>query len=137
MAVGGRVVVNQAAIDRLVSSPAGPTGRAMVRLAERATQAAKAVAPVGKPSRTPAGHPSGYQRSQIGWNLHVDGGDIVVDVLSPALTSQANPYPGPGKSYPLQQEDPSRVDWKVPPPFAGVGPSLVPAVLGVVRGGLR
>jgi hypothetical protein len=132
-APGGRGVVdvriNEAELARLTRSASGPVVMAMARLGERATQLAKAAAPVGdRSSKTPEGHPSGWLRSQIGWRLSIEGGQIVVDVISPAVTSPASVIPG--DPYALYIERPElRVhhggpDWL----YAKDGPYLEPSV---------
>ena len=85
------VILDDAAIDRLLNSPAGPVGEYLGGLAVRATAAAKARAPVGaRDSRF--GHPAGYLRSQIGWQSGHDSRGLFVDIYSPAKSSAFNPF---------------------------------------------
>lgn len=132
-APGGRGVVDvridEAELARLTRSASGPLVTAMARLGERATQLAKAAAPVGdRSSKTPEGHPSGWLRSQIGWRLSIEGGQIVVDVISPAVTSPASVIPG--EPYALYIERPElRVHHGGPAwLYAKDGPYLEPSV---------
>jgi len=126
VAVGGRVEVDDAAILELLSSPAGPVGRYMVEGAQAVTQGAKKRAPVGDNSRTPQGHPSGFLRSQLAWEL-TSANPITVEIETTAHTSSANPFPG--EFYALHIEDPGTRPRK-PPPFARDDqPYLVPALL--------
>lgn len=96
MAVGGRgigaVRVDEAAIEALVRSPAGALGVYMVRGAQAVTQGAKRRSPVSPHGS--GGRSSGWLRSQIGWLLGIDGGELYVDVASPATTNdgRAAPY---------------------------------------------
>lgn len=110
MAVGGRigddVVIDDAALERFLNSPAGPVGKLLSTLGQRVTQEAKKRAPVGaRNSKSPGGHPSGWLRSQIGWSLHHDSRGLYVDIISPARNSQANPFT-PGGKYALWNELP-------------------------------
>jgi hypothetical protein len=91
MAVGGRINVDQHAIDVLVGSPAGPVGKFMARLGEQVTQEAKRRAPVSP--RGSGGRRSGYLRSEIGWSLDTDGREIRVHVMSPARTNDPRHAP--------------------------------------------
>lgn len=126
-----KVTVDQAALDALVASPAGPAGRLAITWAQETTQIAKRNAPVGANSKTPEGHPGGWLRSHGGWNVAVEGGQIVAVVVFDAVTSRANPFPG--EPYPLHIEDPSTRPRK-PPPFARDDkPFLVPAALEALR----
>jgi HK97 gp10 family phage protein len=92
MAAGGRgivVRVNQAAIDALASSDQGPVARAMQTAGEIVAQGAKRRAPVSPHGSN--GRPSGYLRSQIGWDLVLE--DVVkARVASPALSVDGAPY---------------------------------------------
>lgn len=118
--------MNDAAILELLNGPAGPVGRYMAHGGETVTQAAKKRAPVGQNSRTAAGHPSGFLRSQLAWTMGRDGTGIYVEIETTAHTSAANPFPG--EFYGMHIEDPSTRPRK-PPPFArGAGPYLVPAL---------
>jgi hypothetical protein len=141
-AVGGRgfgnsaigdVVIDQAAVEALIHGPAGPVGRLIVDLAQTTAQLAKRNAPVGeRSSKTPGGHPSGWLRSQIGWTVGVEGGDVVADIVSPALTSPANPKPG--EPYSLYMERPGLRPYGVPAWVrAKEGPYLVPALEEAIR----
>ena len=141
MVAGGRgytadgvsVEVDQAALNALLSSPAGPLGRMMVDLGQTGTQEAKRRAPVGeRSSKTPGGHPSGHLRSQIGWDVTVDDGQIVTNFMSPAVTSPANPKPG--EPYALYLERPELRPYGVPSWVrAAEGPYLEPAVMQSIR----
>jgi hypothetical protein len=128
--IGGiRVEVDQGEYDRIVRSPAGPVAKYIYGLAVKITQVAKRRAPVGKPSKTPQGHPSGYLRSQMEWSGGMDGQGVFADLGNPALTSLANPRPN--EPYAEEIEFPDRRKHK-PPPFARDDqPYLVPAVLEV------
>lgn len=129
MAVGGRITVNQAAIDALLHSPAGPVAALVVDVTQQVTQVAKRNAPVGEPSHTPQGHPAGYLRSQIGWTL-LPGPDIATRVSSPARTSAASVVPD--EPYGLHNEVPSTRPHGVPAHLtAKEGPYLVPALYEV------
>jgi hypothetical protein len=86
MAVGGRVVINDAALHELLTGREGPVARRLEHAVEVGTQAAKRrcpVSPVGS-----SDHQSGQLRSAIGWHLDIDDGDLVgiigVDPASPA-----------------------------------------------------
>ena len=105
MAVGGvDVRLDDAAISAFLAGPAGPVGRLLARLGQRTTQEAKKRAPVGARD-SKYGHPSGYLRSQIGWRLGRDGRGQYVDISSPALCSDANPFT-PRGPYSLWNEVP-------------------------------
>lgn len=136
-AIGGRgygnVVIDQAAIEALVHGPAGPVGRLIVDLAQTTTQLAKAKAPVGeRSSKTPGGHPSGWLRSQIGWEVYADGDEVVADIATPAVTSSANPRPG--EPYGLHMERPDTRPYGVPDWVrAKEGPYLEPAMNDAIR----
>ncbi len=129
--VGGRgagsVTVNQDVLDALVNSPAGPVAKLLVQVGQETTQIAKRNAPVGaRGSKTPGGHPSGWLRSQIGWTLGRTDGHLSVDVVSDAVTSPANPWPG--EPYALFNERPDLRPRGIPAEWrAKAGPYLVPA----------
>ncbi|HNX48678.1 MAG TPA: HK97 gp10 family phage protein [Thermoanaerobaculaceae bacterium] len=135
--IGGRgfgdVVLDQQVLDALIHSPAGPVARLLVKVGEQTTQEAKRRAPVGdRSSKTPGGHPSGWLRSNIGWAVGRDGGDLVVDIVSDAITSQANPFPG--EPYSVFVEEPSLRPRGLPEKFRkGEGPYLRPAFLDVIK----
>jgi len=132
VAVGGRIVVNQAAIEELLHSPAGPVAAFLVDVTQRVTQTAKRNAPVGVPSHTPEGHPAGYLRSQIGWSL-IPGHDLVTRVYSPARTSRASVVPN--EPYGLYNEVPRLQPRGLPAHLrAKEGPYLVPALNEVFNG---
>lgn len=129
--VGGRgfgdVTIDQAALDALIHSEAGPVARLLVQVGQQTTQAAKRNAPVGtRSSKSPEGHPSGWLRSNIGWAIGREGGDLVVDIVSDAVTSKANPWPG--EPYSLFVEEPSLRPRGIPAEWrAKEGPYLRPA----------
>lgn len=140
--VGGRgygdVTIDQAALDALIHSEAGPVARLLVQVAQETTQIAKRNAPVGdRSSKTPGGHPSGYLRSQIGWAIGRVGGDLCVDIVSDAVTSPASPVPG--TPYAVELEEPSLRKRGIPSEWkAKEGPYLRPALIeamGRVIGG--
>ncbi|MGH3656777.1 MAG: hypothetical protein ACRDUA_08950 [Micromonosporaceae bacterium] len=92
MAVGGRgfrVVVNEAELD-LLFSKSGPVGRDLQAKAERVTQEAKRLAPVSPHGS--GGRPSGYLRSQIGYEIGADAEGLYADIASPATTETGSPY---------------------------------------------
>lgn len=69
MATGGRVVINEQELHRLLTGPTGPVARLLERDGEIVAQEQKRLCPV-----SPAGasdHPSGQLRSAIGWSMHV------------------------------------------------------------------
>lgn len=129
MAIGGRINVDQVAIDALLYSPTGPVAALLVDVTQQVTQVAKRNAPVGEPSKTPQGHPAGHLRSQIGWTL-LPGPELATRVSSPAKTSQASVKPG--EPYGLHNEAPWTRPRGVPPHLtAKEGPYLVPALYEV------
>lgn len=130
---GVEVRIDERALARLVYGQSGPVFRAMARAGETATQLAKRNAPVGeRNSKSPEGHPAGYLRSQIGWKIKVEHGQVVVDVVSPALTSQANTKPN--EPYALYMERPDLRPYGVPSWVrAKEGPYLTPAVEEAIR----
>jgi hypothetical protein len=92
VAVGGRIEWDQAALRQLLTSPDGDVARDLRRRAENVTQGAKRRAPV-----SPAGshgRPSGYGRSQIGWEMGVDAEGLYADISTPALSPEGFPYMG-------------------------------------------
>lgn len=91
MAVGGRIVWNDAELDRILESPDGPVGRRLQTFAEVVTQGAKRRAPVSPDGSH--GRPSGYMRSRIGWRIFKDSRGLVAVVESPATTPEGFPYP--------------------------------------------
>lgn len=93
MAVGGRADVNvdEAALQRFLSGPAGPVGRVLAQLGQRGTQIAKRRAPVSPHGSH--GRGSGYLRSQIGWSMHRDARGLYVDISSPARTGDGRNAP--------------------------------------------
>lgn len=136
MAVGGRldgdVVLDDAAIDRLLNSPAGPVGQLLATIGQRVTQEAKRRAPVGD-RNSKRGHPAGYLRSQIGWRVAHDTRGLYVDIASPARTSPYNPFPN--EPYGLYNERPSRRSHGVPEWVkAKEGPYMVPALRAIIEG---
>lgn len=84
--------INPAVFTAWVTSPAGPATQLIASLAQRVTQEAKKLAPVGS-RNSRFGHPAGYLRSRIGWELHHDGAGLYADIVSNALTSKFNPNP--------------------------------------------
>lgn len=90
MAVGGRLVWNQAALDELLTSTPGPVGRLLQRDAERVTQEAKRLAPTSPHGSH--GRPSGYGRSAIGWTMGADGEGLYADISTPATSPAGFPY---------------------------------------------
>ncbi len=117
------IVWDEANLNALLNSPAGPVGALTVKVLQEIAQEAKRRAPVGEPSHTPEGHPAGYLRSQIDWRLIGGGGMPAGRVESPAVTSAANPR-GPGQPYAYEQETTGAPHWPA-------HPYLVPAVLDV------
>lgn len=85
------VVLDERAIDTFLSSPAGPVGQLLAKLAERVTEGAKLRAPVGARD-SKLGHPAGYLRSQIGWKTGHDARGLYADIISPARSSEFNPF---------------------------------------------
>lgn len=93
MAVGGRinVRVNQEGIRALGADPDGPVAQIMGHAGEIVTQGAKVRAPVSPHGSN--GRPSGYLRSQIGWEPFLDDRGLVgVHVSSPAESPEGAPY---------------------------------------------
>jgi hypothetical protein len=125
------VEINQAELDRIVRGPAGPTAAYLYRLTQRIVQRAKAKAPVGRPSKTSAGHPAGYLRSQIEWAAGHDGQGLWTQIGDPAVTSRANPRPG--QPYAREIEFPEERTHKVPPFARGAKPYVIPAVEEIFR----
>lgn len=78
-----RVVVDQAALQTLTRSPAGPVGVYMAR----------GGAVVANTSRSLALVDTGRMKGAIGWQLGSDGGGLFVDVMSPARSDRGFPYP--------------------------------------------
>ena len=101
---GPDVVLDDRAIEQFLTSPAGPVGQLLATLAQRVTQEAKRRAPVGARD-SKHGHPAGYLRSQIGWSVKRDNRGLYADIISPARSSQANPFT-PGGKYALWNELP-------------------------------
>jgi hypothetical protein len=104
MALGADVVIDERALMEFLTSPAGPVGEFLARLAVRVTEGAKQRAPVGDRD-SKYGHPAGYLRSQIGWQSGGDSHGLFVDIISPAKNSQANPFT-PGGAYAVWNELP-------------------------------
>lgn len=90
MAVGGRILWNEAALAELLTSTHGPVALDLQGKAERVTQEAKRLAPVSPHGS--GGRPSGYGRSQIGWVMGTDGEGVYADVSTPAETEAGAPY---------------------------------------------
>lgn len=91
MAVGGitSVVLNQAAIDAFATADPAVV-RDLVSKAERVTQEAKRLAPVSPHGSN--GRPSGYLRSQIGYQVGHDAQGLYADISSPATSTDGAPY---------------------------------------------
>lgn len=129
---GARAVeVDEQELDRLLRSPAGPVAAWLSRVTEKAAQRVKAKAPVGQPSRTPAGHPAGFLRSRTEWSLSRDSKGLWSEIGNDAVTSSANPFPG--EPYPFQIEDPKQRKRKAPPFARDVKPWAVQAVMDVLQ----
>lgn len=90
MAIGGRIEWNESALRELFDSPAGPVAIWGDAKAEVITQEAKRLAPVSP--RGSNGRPSGYMRSQIGWQRGIDAVGVYWDIFSPALSPEGAPY---------------------------------------------
>lgn len=90
---GGRGVTfsfDEAAMSALLESENGPVGRLLQRVGERVAQGAKRRAPVSADGSY--GRPSGYLRSQIGWEVLTDGSVLLVRIATPAETPDGRPY---------------------------------------------
>lgn len=98
------VSIDDAALARFLDSPAGPVGQLLAGLAQRVTVEAKRRAPVGDRD-SKLGHPRGYLRSKIGWLLGHDARGLYADIISPARSSEANPFT-PGGPYAYWNEVP-------------------------------
>lgn len=119
-------------IDELVYtalfSPAGPVAAFVAETTESVYDRARERAPVGKPSKTPEGHPAGWLKSQIKWALV---GDLEGMVSTDAVLSIASSRPG--DPYARWIERPQERPW-APPPFARQDkPYLVPALEDIFR----
>lgn len=116
------VVLDEAGIESIFS-PAGPAARFVGDLGRKVFENAYLRAPVGAPSKTADGHPSGYLRSQMGWYF---AGDLSVRISTSATLSKATHRPG--DPYARWIERPQERPW-APPPFARADrPYLVPAL---------
>lgn len=116
------VVVDDAAIAALFG-PAGPVAEYTFTVASRVMDRVLFLAPVGAPSRTPEGHPSGWLKSQIKFEF---AGDLGYKISTDAVLSKASGRPG--DPYGRWIERPQERPWK-PPPFARADrPYLVPAL---------
>ena len=104
MAGEADVRLDEGALAVFLTSPAGPVGQLLATLAQRVTQEAKRRAPVGA-RNSKLGHPSGFLRSQIGWQLSLDGRGLHADIISPAKSSEYNPFT-PGGPYVVWNELP-------------------------------
>lgn len=121
------VVVDEVELQRLFA-PAGPVAAFVGDVASRVHAKAQQRAPVGAPSKTPEGHPSGWLRSQIAWTFV---GDLEAIVSTSAVNSIASSRPG--DPYARWIERPNERPW-APPPFArGDRPYLVPALDDIIR----
>jgi hypothetical protein len=90
MPAGARFVWDEQELRRLLQSDNGPVARYMMRAGEVVSQGAKRRAPVSPDGSN--GRPSGYGRSQIGWEIGTDSEGLYVDVTSPATTPDGYPY---------------------------------------------
>lgn len=90
MPAGARFVWDEQELRRFLQSETGPVGRYMMRAGEVVSQGAKRRAPVSPDGSN--GRPSGYGRSQIGWEMGTDAEGLYVDVKSPATTPDGYPY---------------------------------------------
>jgi hypothetical protein len=88
---GGDVRIDEQALAVFLTSPAGPVGRFVGDLAKKVTAEAKVRAPVGDRD-SKLGHPRGYLKSKIGWRLGRDTVGLYADIISPARSSEANPF---------------------------------------------
>lgn len=86
MPAGGRAIVNEAELHKLLHSPVGPLARRLEADAEIVAQEQKRLCPVSPVGESD--HPSGQLRSSIGWELHSEPEGLVatigVDERSPA-----------------------------------------------------
>ena len=89
MAVGGWIQWDDRELDKLLNSPEGPVGRDLSRRGTVGAQTAKTLCPVSPAGSD--GRPSGYARSQIGWELGRDRIGLYVDVKNPAQTRDGKP----------------------------------------------
>lgn len=89
MAVGGWLVWDDRELDKLLNSPEGPVGRDLSRRGAVGAQAAKTLCPVSPEGSD--GRPSGYARSQIGFEVGRDREGLYVDVSNPAETRDGKP----------------------------------------------
>jgi hypothetical protein len=78
-----RVVLDEAALQVITRSPAGPVGVYMARGAQVVASAAKGLALVD----------TGKMKSMIDWQIGSDGDGIYADVSSPARSDRGYPYP--------------------------------------------
>ncbi|GLY32132.1 hypothetical protein [Kineosporia sp. NBRC 101731] len=121
------VIIDEEGLAGLFS-PAGPIAAFVAETTQRVHARAQERAPVGAPSKTPEGHPSGWLRSQISWVLV---GDLEGMVSTSAVNSVAAPRPG--DPYARWIERPNERPF-APPPFArGDRPYLVPALDDIIR----
>ncbi|GAB3250948.1 hypothetical protein [Kineosporia babensis] len=119
------VIVDEAVYQSLFS-PAGPVAAFVAETTEKVYDRARELAPVGKPSKTPEGHPAGWLKSQIAWAFV---GDLEGMVSTSAVLSKASSRPG--DPYARWIERPEERPW-APPPFARQDkPYLIPALTDV------
>lgn len=85
------VTLDDDAIEKLLTSPAGPVGEYLATLGRRVTAVARNLAPVSP--RGSHGRPPGYLKTQIGWQLGHDAQGLYVDVMSPARTGDGRDFP--------------------------------------------
>lgn len=85
------VTLDEAAIERLLTSPAGPVGEYLATLGRRVTAVAKNLAPISP--KGSHGRPPGYLKINIGWEIGRDGSGLYVDIASPARTGDGRDFP--------------------------------------------
>jgi hypothetical protein len=90
MATGGRIIWDDPVFNVVLNSVHGPVGRHLARCGEVGAQGAKRRAPTSPDGSN--GRPSGYGRSQIGWQIGTDSEGLFVDISSPATTPNGYPY---------------------------------------------
>jgi hypothetical protein len=120
------VRIDEDALARFLADPSGPVGQMLAKLGQRGAQIVKRRAPVGQ-RNSKLGHPSGYLRSRIGWEMGGDSDGLYVDISSPARTSKFNPFPN--EPYGLYNERPRLRRHGVPEWVrAKEGPYMVPGL---------
>lgn len=91
MALRATVILDDRAIELLLTSPAGPVGEYLGRLGQRVAASARRRAPIsptGSHGRRP-----GHLRGEIRFEVHHDVRGVYVDILSPARTGDARNFP--------------------------------------------